>query len=149
MQDTDSLVFWLAEKELRDCVRPELLSKFDEEKKFIFEDFAPAGQLPHSRLKLEGSFRRGWFRSMKSYYLANDDEKPVLRAKGVTRLVQSSLSEKHFEINEKDQFYFTNYALRPAPSNEMTLGKYTRKNATCLNYKRRMHDNLVQTFPLD
>lgn len=144
------MIFWLSEPTLRQCVSPELLQKFDERKKYIFDEHVEPGQLPHSRLKLEGHFGRGWFRSMKSYYLTTPAENvKVVRAKGVTKTVQRNLEQEHFEVGEDRQFYFTNYALRPTQPHEMTLGVYTRKNTTCLNFKRRLEANRNNTRLLE
>lgn len=141
------MIFWLSEETLRECVKPSLLAKFDSEKKNIFDEFEDPQVLPHSRLKLEGNFSQGWFRSMKSYYLTKNDTK-IVRAKGVTKTVQKELNSCHFQVCEKRPHYFTNYALRPTQAQEMTLGVYTKKNTSCLNFKRRLADNMNNTFPL-
>ena len=123
-QDTDSLIFYLAEKNVRDCVLVDKLAEYDEVEPSIFE-VKNANTVQHSRLKVEGVFKGGLFRSMKSYYLmpaiddylchtcgqddcgctgqAEVEAAPVVRAKGLTRNVQKSMKAEHFQMRETDK----------------------------------------------
>lgn len=138
----------------------EKLADFDAAENAIFEHKI-SDTVQHSKLKSEGTYQGGLFRSMKSYYLlpplrdylcptcGRDDcgcgggetrgeGEPVVRAKGLPRSVQKAMVPEHFRMGESDQPYFANYALRPTPAQDMTIGVYTKRNSSCINFKRRV-----------
>lgn len=90
------------------------------------------------RLKLEGLFQSGLFRTSKAYRLvaADDADELVMRMKGVGYRIRESLREEHFEQGEAGGRFFCSYSLRPTPACEMTLRYDCRKETSCLNPKR-------------
>ena len=159
MQDTDSLVFSCGESVFDECVDEEKRATYEESRGEIFE-VPNSDCVQHSRLKVEGVFRGGLFRSMKSYYLlpliegylceecgaaggccshipsGEMESRPLVRAKGLTRNVQNEMQKEHFEMSEERQPYFATYSLRPTSAQEMTIGVYTKRNSSCINFKR-------------
>lgn len=155
------MCFICSETNLVDCVESDKRTEYQQKQYEIFE--MPNSQgVQHSRLKVEGIFRGGLFRSMKSYYLvplleshlceqcgreggqcdhpssSQPVSKPVVRAKGLTRNVQNVMVEDNFRVSEERQPYFATYSLRPTPAQEMTIGIYTKKNSSCINFKRKV-----------
>ena len=137
--DTDSLVWYVDGEDIADAVLPECRDRFESVvAPTIFGD--PDGEkVPHSKLKLEGKFGQGLFRGMKSYYLMDEiggDGSATVRARGVVRAVQAKMKPDHFRMTESGTETLNNYALKPTPAMDMTIAFQSRRNATCLNYKR-------------
>ena len=139
--DTDSLVIYISGTDLEDSVLPSEREHFDKVlAETIFGD-ASGELVPHSKLKLEGKYRQAWFRGMKSYYLKDELGKEgtdTVRARGVVRSVQSKMTPELFKMTEAGTETFNNYAIKPTPSMDMTITRQSRRNATCINYKRQL-----------
>ena len=137
--DTDSLVWYVDGDDISDALLPESRKHFESVvAATVFGD--PDGEkVPHSKLKLEGKYGQGLFRGMKSYYLMDEiggDGKATVRARGVVRAVQAKMKPDHFRMTESGTETLNNYALKPTPAMDMTIAFQSRRNATCLNYKR-------------
>ena len=120
-----------------DCVVPGLEEEFSREYHEIFE--RPDSVLAQpGRLKYEGIFGSGYFRTMKSYYLEKltEEEKDVCRMKGVAHAVQRKMKPAQFGQSEREIDFFAAYSLRPTLAGEMTIVRTVRKNNCSINFKR-------------
>jgi hypothetical protein len=121
-----------------DCVVPGLEEEFSREYHEIFE--RPDSVLAQpGRLKYEGIFGSGYFRTMKSYYLEKltEEERDVCRMKGVAHAVQRKMKPAQFGQSEREIDFFAAYSLRPTLAGEMTIVRTVRKNNCSINFKRR------------
>ena len=134
------MIFYATEEKLENCVLPELQDLFDRERSSIFED-PTSLQAQMGRLKHEGVYSAGWFRTIKSYYLKGrtDEESDLFRMKGVSQMVQRQMTDVEFHVGETDASYFHSFALRPSAGGEMTINLMRRQNNSCFNFKRSMH----------
>jgi len=140
--DTDSLVLYIDGTDLEDSVLTSAKKHFDE---VLVDTIFGDGQgelVPHSKLKLEGKYRQAWFRGMKSYYLKDEMGKgegtDTVRARSVVRSIQAKMTPELFYMTESGTHTLNNYAIRPTPSMDMTITRQSRRNATCINYKRHL-----------
>ena len=136
---SDSAYFHTSTPELRDCVPDELKPLFDASRQLMLED-PKAAKHQSGLLKLEGKFRAGYFRAMKSYFLVPEceEEKPYLRAKGVKKSVREKMDKSHFKMKEEKKSYFQSFRLAPTQGGEIQLMVNARRNVIQINPKRWM-----------
>lgn len=146
--DTDSMMWWIAEDDLPSCVPPDKRAMFDKVAAKMFQDgkgFAddaiPCTAVPHSRLKYEGTFSAALIRSIKCYYLHpfEEEEKPWIKCKGVKGVVRKNLKPENFKVGEENPFYYKAFGMKATAAKEMTIELTSRKQMSCINYKRNFH----------
>ena len=144
--DTDSMMFFISENCLPECVLPHRAKEFERGAREIFEDGRGimGGRLavstPHSRLKIEGEFSWGFIRALKSYYLrplkGKSRKDDWVKCKGLRETVQREMGPEHFEVGEAEERYYRSYCMKATTAKEVTIELQTRKQMTCLNMKR-------------
>jgi hypothetical protein len=167
--DTDSCVFSTTYEDLTDCL---LLDKRD----YFFNTQILADEQAqescHGKMKLEGTFRAGRFKSLKIYRLFKDDhqaslddfveeeeERPTMaatkklvpaytRCKGVNRWLASKLPDSAFELFDLKKTVVHRTALRPVRTGEMVIAHEARGIAVPFNLKRWMTNDGYHSFPL-
>jgi hypothetical protein len=146
--DTDSLIVTISEDNVEKCVRPEKWQYYLQNKFKVFED--PNGLRHQGGLfKLEGEFKKGYFRSIKNYYLDDEEaetaeDAPVgqiasatFRAKGISQSGQNMLFVRHFKADVDNKDVHTNtWKLRPFANMTMGITPVSRKLNKPLNLKR-------------
>ena len=161
--DTDSIMLFLSSANLRECVKDGRLEEFEQIHHEIFVD--PLSKVTQcGRLKLEGFFQSGFFRSVKSYVLnpfPHEKTKRVVKSKGIAKLVREKLPDEAFHIMDKEDhltspkcgekrkqedMFFQNLCLHPTMSDQIFLSVKRRKMANAINCKRRLTEVLFKTL---
>jgi len=164
--DTDSCVWSLSEPSLDLCLLPSRSSLWTRASVLADE----RGSLScHGKLKLEGLFRAGLFKTMKIYRLFNDDDgddddlallrTAYTRCKGINRKRAPFLPDACFDAtttttaNAEEADTVTSRltvhrrALRPAVTGEIHLVHEARSLAAPFNMKRYVTSDGLHTFP--
>lgn len=149
----DSIIVTISEDSLEACVTIGKEKYFEAIRENIFEN--PSSDRHQSGLfKLEGTFNKGYFPSLKTYYLddeldeldasdittdktVNQIQSAVYRAKGVARHGQNKMSKKHFDIsNDNTNVYVNIWKLKPFSNMTVGIAPVSRKLNKPLNLKR-------------
>jgi hypothetical protein len=148
--DTDSVLFSTTYPDLNDCIRPEL-------KELWLEADVLADQTSelsvHGKMKLEGTFRLGHFKTLKIYRLFNEDEaagfvQAYTQCKGVNRRVALRLPDLAFDSEDLSRIVVHRTALRPTRTGEMTLANEAKTLARPFNLKRFTTLDSIHTLPI-
>lgn len=156
--DTDSVLLSLARPKLRDCVRPEMLTRWDQSD-ILVDETSPLSQ--HGKLKVEGTYRGARFRALKMYRLypegrsmdadcdSVDEVAPAeTRCKGVSRRVASQLEDSVFDPRTfNDKRVVTRTALQPTAGCEMEIIRQSRSMTGPYNFKRYVTSDGLHTLP--
>ena len=151
--DTDSIMLFLSSANLRECVKEGRLDEFEQIHREIFVD--PRSDVTQAgRLKLEGFYQSGFFRSVKSYVLnpfPNDDTKRVVKSKGIAKIIREKLPNEAFYIDDKqchlhnpkrgqkrkqEDMFFQSLCLHPTMGDQIFLSVKRRRMANAINCKR-------------
>lgn len=139
--DTDSLVFHLGSRDLLECVLPARRREFEDSvREEIFGSDDPKVCQP-GYMKIEGFFKRGIFRSPKTYYLEGFKEGEILsRSKGIPSRIQRQMTKSDFELARGDQKkrFYQSYYLNPTVGGEIALVVKSKKQSRLTNMKRLM-----------
>jgi len=134
--DTDSCLWTTAYPTLEECLRP---GADPEALRRLLVD--PDSQLQQGgRLKLEGTYTSGLFRSPKCYALRNrlDEDASCRRMRSVARRTQALLHPHHFGQNPDTQGVVVGrVALRPTKGFQMTLQEEYQRTTHGFNFQRR------------
>lgn len=146
--DTDSCLFSMTFPTLEQCLLPH---KKDE---FFFKDIIANESGPlscHGKMKCEGIYTGGKFRSLKVYRLYNNirDTSTISHCKGVNTFTAISLPENMFNINHQDPIFVTKHSLRPTRTGEMLIIKESKNLAIPFNLKRFVCNDSVHSLPLN
>ena len=139
--DTDSLVFFVAGNTLDEVIREDMRVLWELYMKKTIMECEASEFVQEGKLKIEGVYVSGLFRSMKSYFLqeTEDPKDKLVRAKGMPNVVQKVMTDEDFRMTEEiDNRHFNFFKLRPTQGMSITLGQYTRVNSTCINPKRNL-----------
>ena len=148
--DTDSVLFSTTYPDLNDCIRPELKQVWLEADVVADE----SSELSvHGKMKLEGTFRLGHFKTLKIYRLFNEDEaagfvQAYTRCKGVNRRVALRLPDLAFDSEDLSRIVVHRTALRPTRTGEMTLANEAKTLARPFNLKRFTTLDGIHTMPI-
>jgi hypothetical protein len=123
-----------ATRDLRDSVRPSLLEAYDADGSLFEDKTSPRHQA--GLFKLEGVFNEAYFRNLKTYHLAGEDCRDVLRVKSVPRRDQSALPKRVFGQTCDNSAVVRSVCLRPTLGFEMTMLEESRSLPQALNFKR-------------
>lgn len=142
--DTDSCIWSQTYPELSDCLlenRRELW-----ERSGVIADETGVASC-HGKMKLEGLFSGGQFKTMKIYRLYRREETAYTRCKGINRNIGERLPEACF-----DPFCLANYAvhrtsLRPTKTGEIVVAHENKHLAIPFNLKRFVVDGGIHTLP--
>ena len=158
--DTDSCVWSLSHSKLEDCLLPEQRSLWNRMCP-VADENGPVSC--HGKLKLEGLFDGGLFKTMKIYRLfTNEDggEGSALaqwsvaytRCKGISRGAAENMPDSVFDPlvppeGEAHRLAFYRQALRPTRSGEIKLVHESRCVALPFNFKRWVTPDGIHTLP--
>ena len=141
--DTDSCIWSLSFDSLDDCLLP------DKKQEWLEADIIADESSPlscHGKMKLEGNFRAGRFKTMKIYRLYSKDNY-YTRCKGVQKAIGERLPESSFDAFADDQRRIHRTVLRPTKCGEIIVGHETRSLAIPFNLKRFVTDDGIHSFP--
>jgi len=150
--DTDSCVWSLSKKKLEDCI---LKTKRDEwiSANIIADE---KGTLScHGKLKLEGMFAAGQFRTIKIYRLYKENEElegkkmipAYTRCKGVNRYIATRLPNESFDSIHPQSLIVHRSALRPTQTGEIHMIHEARSVTCPFNLKRYVCNDGYHTLP--
>ena len=148
--DTDSCLWSQTFECLEDCLLPEKVQQW--RRADILADESGARSC-HGKMKLEGTFRAGQFKTMKIYRLYNthvDNERPSFytRCKGIQKAIGERLPASSFDPFADDHRTVHRTVLRPTKCGEIIMGHETRSLAIPFNLKRFVTDDGLHSFPL-
>ena len=141
--DTDSMMWALGDSNLKNCVKKNLLSEFENKTKDMFVN--PDAKVTQAgRLKLEGFFAAGYFKCVKNYTLIpfkDSKLESVNKAKGMPQFISSKMKKDHFMTDsfEAEKLFFQSYKLHPTIGGEQIfISLQKRKMTNALNCKRKI-----------
>jgi hypothetical protein len=110
----------------------------------------------HGKLKLEGTFRVGFFKALKIYRLfssrefAKEQKRKTCytRCKGVNRNIAKIIPNSTFDRDAVDKVVVHRSCLRPSRTGEMLVAHECKSLAAPFNLKRRVHEDGIHTFPI-
>jgi hypothetical protein len=148
--DTDSVLFSTTYPDLNDCIRPELRNEWNKSG-VLADEKSPTSF--HGKMKLEGTFRLGHFKSLKIYRLYNQDEaagftQVYTRCKGVNRRVAVRLPDSAFDCEVLSCIIVHRTALRPTQTGEMILANEAKTLVRPFNLKRYTTNDSIHTLPI-
>ena len=140
--DTDSCVWSLTFENLEDCV---LESKLTDWKaaSVLADETSPVSC--HGKLKLEGTYRAGLFKTTKIYRLFGDLQ--YTRCKGVNRRAAVRLDNEMFDPDWTGAAVVHKTSLRPTKTGEIVIARESRHLAKPYNFKRYVVPGGVHTLP--
>lgn len=101
----------------------------------------------HGKLKCEGVYKGGRFRTIKIYRLYSDNDL-YTRCKGVNRLQADNLPNCTFDNSNLSINTIERHALRPTAAGEMCIMHESRSLACPMNLKRYVMPDGVHTIPI-
>lgn len=137
-------MLWLYSSNLRDNVRPELLSVFDRYSDTML-DKNPNTDFPQSgKMKTEGYYEEAYVRCLKCYSLWTANT-AVKRCKGIIRRATEALDRHHFggKLPGDSEPMVASWSLNASRGLEMTMSVKTRRLPQRVNFKR---ETLVVVF---
>ena len=155
--DTDSCMWSLTFKNLEDCILPEMRDFFYAQN--ILADEQGTASC-HGKMKLEGTFKAGHFKTIKIYRLFSDNDNTAAaaaadpssavytRCKGVNRWLAGKLSDSAFDSDNLDKITIHRSALRPSRTGEMLIVHESRSLAAPFNLKRHVTRDGYHTLPI-
>ncbi|OXE35123.1 MAG: hypothetical protein CGW95_15830, partial [Phenylobacterium zucineum] len=168
--DTDSCIWSLSKRSLEECLRPDRLDQW-RSKGGVLADESGAESC-HGKLKHEGTFDGGLFKSVKIYRLFNsrgdaeaaddggDDEMDnsfrrdwtvaYTRCKSVHRSTAEKLSDRVFDpLETVKKFGIHRTVLRPTRAGEMAIKRESRSLPVPFNLKRLVSPDGLHTVCLN
>ena len=153
--DTDSCIWSLTYPELDRCLRNsrrDLWTRSD----ILSDEKAPKSC--HGKMKLEGLFAAGQFKSMKIYrlYQKKEEEKETgctrfeaayTRCKGVNRYLATKLPDGGFNSSNPAPIVVHRNALRPSKKGEIFVSHEARSVSVPFNLKRYVTSDGYHTLP--
>lgn len=137
--DTDSLVWCHSRKEFGDILLEESKPREAELRAFLFEDTTS----PHSqagKLKIEGQYTSGYFRSGKCYHLSNNDEaddEKMIRMKGLQKKNHKYLKVEHFGTDPwKNTPSCRTFNMKPTLGHEIHMVEESKSLGHSMNLKK-------------
>jgi len=154
--DTDSCVFSLTFSDLTRCLKP---SKLEEWQRANLLADETAELSCHGKMKEEGLFARGQFKTLKIYRLYTQEEREqeqkqlkleasYTRCKGIGRRVATKLPDSAFDSANVDRLVVHRNTLRPTRVGEIVMQHEARSLAVPFNLKRFVTSGALHSFPL-
>ena len=161
--DTDSVFFFVSSPEITSCIKEGQSQMFENEKSNIFGN--PSS--PHTqagKLKMEGYYQAGIFRSVKNYILVPFDEKEpsLVKSKGMPKIIRNKMTVDSFHIKPRHQDkdssgdddqkskkrklqsdaeeFYQHYSLNPTMGEQIFIEIKRRKMSNALNCKRYLSE---------
>lgn len=153
--DTDSCIWSLTYPDIERCLRKSRKALWDRSN-ILADEKAP--QSCHGKMKLEGLFAAGQFRSMKIYRLYQQKEEEeneavtrleaaYTRCKGVNRYLATKLPDSGFQSHNPNPIVVHRNALRPSKKGEIFIGHEARTVSVPFNLKRYVTSDGYHTLP--
>ena len=151
--DTDSCIWSLATENLEDCLLPEMKQYW--RRANIIADEGGL-QSCHGKMKLEGTFVAGQFRTMKIYRLYKQSEETsnekqfepaYTRCKGVNRYIATRLPDSGFDSLDPQSIVVHRNALKPTRKGEIHVVHEARSVSVPFNLKRFVCNDGYHTLP--
>ena len=140
--DTDSCLWSLTYQTLEECILDEKRDEWRRRDIIADED---SERSCHGKLKLEGTYRGGLFKTTKIYRLF--DECVYTRCKGVNRYVAERLENRHFDVDWNSAVTVHRTCLRPTRTGEIVIASEARSLSVPFNLKRHVTPDGVHTLP--
>jgi len=141
--DTDSCLWSLTYESLDDCVLPERKALW--RSRAIMAD-EQSEQSCHGKMKLEGVYRAGLFKTSKIYRLF--DETMYTRCKGVNRHQADRLENRHFDVGWNNATVVHRTCLRPRRTGEIVIATEAKKLSVPFNLKRYVTPDGIHSLPI-
>ena len=146
--DTDSCFFFVADEDIKKCVKEGEEKEFLQTSKEMFVD-TQSTVTQAGRLKLEGYFKAGFFRCPKSYILQpfSDKEGRIVKNKGISSKVCEQIPNEAFLVNSHkrkasddlgEEMFFQDLRLNPTMGEQIVISYKRRKMSNPINCKRVM-----------
>jgi len=158
--DTDSCIWSLTRERLEDCLLPSRAAEW--RRLDLIADEAGSASC-HGKMKLEGTFVAGRFRTMKIYRLYKIDEEKeseekeggsrqrlftaYTRCKGVNRYIATRLPDFGFDSSSSNRLIVHRNTLRPTRKGEILLAHESRSVSVPFNLKRKVCEDGYHTLP--
>ena len=151
--DTDSCVFSTTHERLEDNLSPDRLDDWRRADIMADED---GPESCHGKMKLEGTFRAGLFKTLKIYRLFTGDDyegefaaqQCYTRCKGVSRALAKTIPNSVFASEFLGRVVVHRTCLRPARTGQILVSHEARSLSRPLNLKRRVTPDGLHSFPL-
>jgi len=143
--DTDSCIWSQTYPMLEDCILPEKRDLWTSSAVLADEE---GEESCHGKMKLEGVFSGGRFKTMKIYRLYKEsDSAAYTRCKGINRVIGERLPETCFDPFALDNFSVHRSSLRPTKTGEIIVAHENRHLAIPFNLKRYVMEDGIHTLP--
>jgi len=143
--DTDSCIWSQTYQMLQDCLLP---SKAEHWRRLNVLADETALQSCHGKMKLEGVYRAGLFKTSKIYRLYEEvGARTYTRCKGVSRHQADSLEDRHFDVDWNNSVVVHRTSLRPTKTGEIVMTTDARKMSVPFNLKRYVTEDGIHTLP--
>jgi len=154
--DTDSCIWSLSKPSLESCVLANQ-QKYWESKNVMADERAK--ESCHGKMKLEGMFAAGQFRTVKIYRLYKEEEETsahenhsalkaaYTRCKGVNRYIATRLPNEGFNSLHPQNIVVHRNALRPTKTGEIHIVHEARSVSCPFNLKRFVCEDGYHTLP--
>lgn len=144
--DTDSCIFSFTHPKLEQCIRPEKKSYFLKQDIIVHNE--QCKQSFHGKLKCEGVYVGGRFRTIKIYRLYTKREL-YTRCKGINRYQAADLPNTTFDTFDRNVNTIQRHALKPTSAGEMCIMQESVSLAMPANLKRYvLGPHALHTLPL-
>ena len=140
--DTDSCLWSLTFQNIEDCL---LAERRDEWKNMDIIADENSELSCHGKLKLEGTYRAGLFKTTKIYRLFN--ECVYTRCKGVNRHIAERLEDRHFDVGWNAAVTVHRSCLKPTRTGEIVIASEARSLSVPFNFKRHVTSDGVHSLP--
>ena len=169
--DTDSVMFFLAGANLKDCVKPGKELDFEKAASKLFVN--PTSKFTQAGLmKMEGYYQAGFFKCIKNYILLpfpHTKEEKVIKSKGTARVVRNQLPTECFyvsnrkaekednnnsthdisvsnkkKVQSQEKLFFQHYSLHPTLGEQLVISRKRKVMPNSINCKRRMTEVIVK-----
>jgi len=140
--DTDSCVWSLTYQNIEDCLLESKQAVW-KSAQVLADEKSPHSC--HGKMKLEGTYRAGLFKTNKIYRLFGD--LAYTRCKGVNRRAAERLENRLFDPSWTGVAVVHKSSLRPTRTGEIVIAKESRTLAKPYNFKRHVTPGGVHTLP--
>ena len=145
--DTDSCFFFVADEDIKKCVKEGMENDFIKLSKNMFVD-TQSNVTQAGKLKMEGYFKAGYFRCPKSYVLQpfSDTDERIVKNKGISSKVCNKIPNEAFLVNSRkrktnnnvDDMFLQDLKLQRTMGEQITISYKRRKMSNPINCKRIM-----------
>jgi len=140
--DTDSCLWSLTYQSVEECLLDEKRGEWAR-RDIIADESSPTSC--HGKLKLEGTYRAGLFKTTKIYRLF--DECVYTRCKGVNRHIAERLEDRHFDVDWNNPVTVHRTCLRPTRTGEIVIASEAKSLSVPFNFKRHVTRDGVHSLP--